>query len=139
MTEFRRLLQLARPHRGRLALATLILMVGTALNLAIPGNVGALVDVSFGGGGSRQLNQVALTLGGILLLRMVTGVAAGYLLEWTGERIVADLRMRLFARLVYLDLGFFTNTRLGEITSRMTNDVAVIQSAVTTILVGVIE
>jgi subfamily B ATP-binding cassette protein MsbA len=97
------------------------------------------VDASFTGQGSGTLNRIALTLGGILLLRALTGMAAGYLLEWTGERIVADLRLRLFERLVHLDLAFFTHTRLGEITSRMTNDVAVIQSAVTTVLVGVIE
>ena len=139
MREIRRLFPLIRPHRLRLALATVILMLGTLLNLAIPGNIGDLVDTALGQSSLEQLNRVALTLAGVLVLRMVTGVLGGYLLEWTGERIVAELRLRLFARLLELDLQFFHNTRTGEITSRMTNDVAVIQSVVTVTLVSVIE
>lgn len=150
MDEFRRLLGLARPHAGRLGLATLILLLGTGLNLAIPTNLGQLVGTVFGLDqsdsqassavlGGATLNRVALTLGAILLLRMVTGVLAGYILEWTGERIVADLRSRLFEKLVRLDLRFFADNRIGEITSRMTNDVSVIQYAVTSMLTAVIE
>ncbi len=139
MREFNRLLALARPYLPGLALATFILLLGTVLNLAIPSNVGMLVDSTWGESSSTQLNQVARTLGTILLLRMLTSVMAGYLLEWTGERIVADLRSRLFAHLLELDLRFYSNTRLGEITSRMTNDVSVIQQTVTTTVIHLIE
>lgn len=150
MGDIRRLLSLAQPHRWRMVLATAILILGTALNLAVPSNLGQLVGTVFqldNAGGSDAprvfeggtLNQIALTLGTILLLRMVTGVVAGYILEWTGERIVADLRLQLFQKIVQLDLRFFSNNRIGEITSRMTNDVSVIQHAVTTTLATLIE
>ncbi|MBA3531972.1 MAG: ABC transporter ATP-binding protein [Ardenticatenales bacterium] len=139
MEDFKRLLQLAYPHRVRLLLATFILGLGTLLNLAIPFNLRQLVDGVFNEAGRAQLNQTAVTLLAILLLRMSSGVMAGYLLEWTGERIVADLRRRLFAHLIHLDLRFFADTRIGEITSRMSNDVSVIQNAVTSTLIGVIE
>jgi ATP-binding cassette, subfamily B, bacterial MsbA len=137
--EFKRLLALARPHAGRLLLATLCLLLGTALSLAIPGTIRLLVDSVLATSGGEELNQIALVLVGILLLRMATGVVSGYLLEWTGERIVTDLRRRLFSHLVQLDLPFFTNNRLGELTSRMTNDVSVIQSSVSGLLAGIVE
>jgi ATP-binding cassette, subfamily B, bacterial MsbA len=139
MHEFKRLLALARPHTGRLLFATLCLLLGTALSLAIPGSIRLLVDSVLAGSGGEELNRIVLVLVGILLLRMATGVVSGYLLEWTGERIVADLRRRLFSHLVQLDLAFFTNNRLGELTSRMTNDVSVIQSSVSGLLAGVVE
>ncbi len=149
MSDFRRLLSLAGPHWRRMVLATAILLLGTAMNLAIPANLSGLLETVFGLNGGNgaaagpddgaALNRAALVLGTILLLRMVTGVLAGYVLEWTGERIVADLRCRLFEKLVRLDLRFFANNRIGEITSRMTNDVSIIQHSVTTTLAMLIE
>jgi ATP-binding cassette, subfamily B, bacterial MsbA len=139
MHEFKRLLGLARPHATRLLFATICLLLGTALSLAIPGTIRLLVDSVLAGSGGEGLNRTALALVGILLLRMATGVISGYLLEWTGERIVTDLRRQLFAHLVRLDLSFFTSNRLGELTSRMTNDVSVIQNSVSGLLAGVVE
>lgn len=139
MNEFKRLFLLAYPHRGRLLLATFILLLGTLLSLAVPSQIQQLFDSVFIAEDAEALNRVALGVGGLLLLRMVTGVLSGYLLEWAGERIVTDLRRRLFAHLVHLDLQFFTHTRMGEITSRMTNDVTLIQATVTTTLTSLVE
>lgn len=139
MNEFQRLLQLAYPHRFRLITATTILLFSTLLNLAIPTQIRDLFDSVFSESNGILLNQVTIIVAFLLLFRMLTAVLAGYLLEWTGERIVADLRKRLFDHLLKLDLNFFTHTRLGEITSRMTNDVTTIQSAVTSTFIHLIE
>lgn len=139
MNEFQRLFQLAFPHRFRLLAATMVLVVGALLNLAIPTLISDLFDSLFDEANGLILNQVTLVVMFLLVLRMLTGVIARYLLEWTGERIVADLRQRLFDHLLTLDLNFFTHTRLGEITSRMTNDVTTIQNAVTSTLIYLIE
>jgi len=139
MNEFKRLFQLAFPHRFRLLAATMVLVVGTLLNLAIPTQIRDLFDSVFSEADGLMLNQVTLVVAFLLVLRMFTSVIASYLLEWTGERVVADLRQRLFDHLLTLDLNFFTHTRLGEITSRMTNDVTTIQNAVTSTLIYLIE
>ncbi|MGB0389139.1 MAG: ABC transporter ATP-binding protein [Ardenticatenaceae bacterium] len=139
MDDFKRLLQLAYPHRFRLITATSILLLGTLLNLAIPTQIRELLDSVFSESDGVVLDRVTFVVALLLVFRMFTGVVSGYLLEWTGERIVADLRQRLFDHLLRLDLNFFTHTRLGEITSRMTNDVTMIQSVVTSTLSNVIE
>ena len=70
---------------------------------------------------------------------MAFGYANGYLLAWVGERIVANLRARLYCHLLRLSLRFFSERRVGEIISRVTNDVGVVQTAVAGNFVGLIQ
>jgi ATP-binding cassette, subfamily B, bacterial MsbA len=127
----RRLIGLARPYRGRLAVAIALLMTWTALGLVVPLGLKALLDAVFEAGDAPLLNRLALALLGLFAIQAVVGFAGGYLLEWTGERVVADLRRRVYAHLHRLGLRFFADTRTGEISSRLTNDVGKVQTAVT--------
>ena len=127
----RRLVTLARPYRVRLGIAIALLMVATAVSLVVPLGLKGLLDSVFTRTDGALLNRLALGLLGLFALQAVLGVGGGYLLDWTGERVVADLRRRLYAHLHRLGLRFFAETRTGEITSRLTNDVSKVQTAVT--------
>jgi subfamily B ATP-binding cassette protein MsbA len=127
----RRILGLARAHRGRLGLAIGLLLLWTGVNLVVPLGMKALLDAVFVDADGELLNRIALGLLGLFAFQAVVGAAGGYLLDWTGERVVADLRQRLYAHLHRLGLRFFAETRTGEVTSRLTNDVSKVQSAVT--------
>lgn len=139
MQDFLRLFSLTRPHRWRLAGATALILVSTALNLLIPSQISVLVDSVFTSSDPTLLNRVALLVGAVLVGRLLISVCANYILEWVSERIVSDLRRDLFSHLVRLDLSFYVHTRLGEITSRMTNDVAMVQNAVTSTVISLID
>jgi len=139
MQELLRLFSLTRPHRWRLALATALVLVSTALNLVVPSQISRLLDAVFTNTDPSALNQVALVIGVVLVLRLFISVVANYILEWVSERIVSDLRRQLFDHLIRLDLNFYVHTRLGEITSRMTNDVGMVQNAVTSTITSVID
>jgi subfamily B ATP-binding cassette protein MsbA len=127
----RRILAFARPYRGRLAGALALLLVWTGVNLVVPLGMKALLDAVFEEGDGALLNRIALVLLGLFAVQGLVGAAGGYLLAWAGERVVADLRQRVYAHLHRLGLRFFAGTRTGEISSRLTNDVAKVQTAVT--------
>ena len=127
----RRLLRFTRPYRGRL-IAALVLMAGTSLiGLAVPLGLRELLNAVFEDGNRALLNQLTIALVVLFLLQAIVSFGGNYLLQWTGERVVADLRQRIYRHLHRLSLRFFADHRTGDLTSRLTNDVGSVRSAVT--------
>ena len=125
------LVRLTLPYRGRTALAVASLLGFTVVGLAPPYLAKLAVDK-----GIRQHDLHALTL--IVVAFLATGVATlvlsaaqTYETGWVGERVLADLRNRLFAHLQRLSLGYFERNRTGAIISRITNDVEALDQLVT--------
>ena len=127
----RRFVALAWPYRARLGVAVGLLLVATSVGLVVPLGLKGLLDSVFTDEDGALLDRLALGLLGLFLVQAFVGACGSYLLAWTGERVVADLRTRLYAHLHRLGLRFFAETRTGEITSRLTNDVSKVQTAVT--------
>ena len=134
----RRMLQFSRPYRTRLVAAVMFTMIAAAVWLAVPMGVRELLDAVFRANDSSLLNRMAFVLVVLFVLQSVLNFVGTYLLEWTGERVVADLRKRLYDRLARHDLQFFADQRIGDLTSRLTNDVGAIRTAVTSALVDLI-
>jgi subfamily B ATP-binding cassette protein MsbA len=117
-----------RPYRGGLALATVALLLSGAIGLAFPQIVRYLLDAAF-----LQHNRDLLDRIGVVLL-VLFAVQAGlnyvqtYYLSATGERAVAGIRRELFDKLLTMPPGFFADRRTGELTSRLTTDVGLLQS-----------
>jgi ATP-binding cassette subfamily B protein len=130
----RRLGTLARltlPYRGRTALSVVSMLVATATALAPPLLAKYALDYAVGG---ESLTRLWWIVGAFLaagLLNWVMSYAQTYLTGWVGERILADLRNRLFDHLQRLSLGFYERNRAGVIISRLTNDVEAIDQLVT--------
>ena len=129
-----RILGFARPYRGRLASALALTLLGAAVWLTVPLGLRALLDAVFEEGNGGLLDGLALGLLGLFVVQFGLSFGGSYLLEWTGERVVADLRQRLYTHLHRLGLGFFSNQRTGDLTSRLTNDVGSVREAVTNAL-----
>lgn len=127
-----RLFGYVKPYRWRLALATIALVAGSAMGLILPLAVGQLVNAIAESNAQFQLNQVALALVGVVALQAIFSLVQTYLLAFVGERVVSDLRIAAYEHLQRLSLSFFHNRRVGEITSRVTNDVSIIQTTTTT-------
>jgi len=123
--------RLTRPYRGRTGLSVISLLTATATALAPPFLAKyALDDAIQHRDGTRLTVVVAIFVGAGLANWGMTYVET-YLTGWVGERILADLRMRLFAHLQRLSLGFYERNRAGVIISRLTNDVEAIDQLVT--------
>src|SRR6185436_11383773 len=111
LSQLRRLLGYVRPYRLHLAAAIVATLVATGLALVFPRIVGQLVDVVFidplSRGDTSALDQAVVLLLGVALLQAAFGAAQSYLLMYTGEGVVADLRRALYAHLLGLPMRFF--------------------------------
>jgi subfamily B ATP-binding cassette protein MsbA len=122
------LLPRLRPHAGALSIAAVCLVLSAAVGLAFPRIVQYLLDAAFVSGNSVALDRIAIGLLGLFAIQGVLNFAQVYLLSATGERVVATLRQDVFAHLIRLSPGFFTERRTGELISRLSADVAMLQS-----------
>ena len=111
--------------------ALVLTSLGTLVALVVPLGLRELVDAVFQEGNRTLLHQLTVALILLFLLRAVVSFGGNYLLGWTGERVVADLRKRVYRHLHRQSLRFFSNHRTGDLTSRLTNDVGSVRSAVT--------
>src|SRR5215471_14785249 len=126
-----RLLSYAKPYRARLAIALLSLLLASALGLAFPQVVRLLINASFVEHDSGKLNRLAVLLVGLFAVQALFSFLRSYLLSYTGERIVADVRTQLYEHLTGLPAQFFAGRRVGELTSRLASDVSVVQTVTT--------
>jgi ATP-binding cassette, subfamily B, bacterial MsbA len=122
-----RLLPLVRPYRGQLVLATVALLGSAVIGLAFPMVVRYLLDAAFVDRDRRMLDAIALLLVGLFSIQALLNFAQAYLLSAVGERAVAGIRRELFARLLAMPPGFFAERRTGELTSRLTVDISLLQ------------
>src|SRR5436190_4108243 len=125
------LLHLTRRSKGRTALSVVALLLATATALAPPFLSKYAID---DGIKHHDLAKLWWIVGAFLLAGLLNWgltYAQTYLTGWVGERILADLRNRLFDHLQGLSLGFFERNRAGVIISRLTNDVEAIDQLVT--------
>jgi ATP-binding cassette, subfamily B, bacterial MsbA len=131
LKQFKRLFAFVRPYRYRLYLALIVIAAGSLLGLAGPYTLQFLVDAVFQRADAALLNTITLILVAIFATQSVFYFIRAYLLTFIGERVMADLRIKLFEHLQFLSLSFYNERRTGEIVSRLTNDVASVRSLVT--------
>jgi len=133
-----RVLAYARPYWGRLAWMLLTILFTTGLSLVSPLIFRQLIDKILP---SKNLNQLTLYALALLLLPIVSGgisVIQRRLNATVGEGVIYDLRVALFSRLQRMSLRFFTNTKVGELMSRLNNDVVGAQNAISNTITGII-
>ena len=118
-------------HRLDAAIAGLWLIGSTVASLALTATARGAIDNGFENGG-RDINTWFLILGGnALILGLATAFRYFYVTK-TGERVIADLRTALFKRILTLDPVFFAHMRTGEVLSRLTTDIQLVDTLLTT-------
>lgn len=128
---WRRLFSYLWPYRARMVVAILALVASAALSLVFPAVISSVVDSVLQDGNMQRLDQITLLLLGVFFLRSFTSLLETYNLNYIGERIVVDLRRQLYRHLQTLSLGFFAARRVGELVSRLSSDVTVMRTALT--------
>ncbi len=117
-----------RPYRARLVAALLALLVAAAAMLSLPIALRHLIDQGLTSHSGETINRY---FGAFMAAAGVFGVFAAlrfYFVTWLGERVVADLREAVYARVIRMDPAFFEITRIGEVLSRLTADTTLVQS-----------
>ena len=127
-----------RPYRARIALAFVLLCLASATILVVPLAFRDLLDSGFGSGvkaggglfGTASLDGQFLGLFALAALWALTVAARYYTVSWVGERVTADLRSAVYARVLGQSPQFFETLQTGEVLSRLTGDTTLIQTVV---------
>ena len=133
----RRLLQYLRPYWRQVCVALAAIVAGSAASLAQPYLIKVAIDRYIAVGRLDGLDRIAL----LYLVILVTAFAAEYVQTWsmqfTGQRIMFDLRMSIYAHLQRLDLRFYDRNPVGRLMTRVTSDVDVLNDLFTSGVVTV--
>ncbi len=133
---YRRLLHYVTTYRSHLAVSILLLLVSTLLGLVYPQVVQRVLDLGLKD--PSLLNALIAGLIVVLLLRAIVDGVRQYVMAWTGEHVIFDLRMAIARHLQSLSLAFFHRRRTGELMSHVTNDATMVHDVVTQTVLSVI-
>ncbi|SCY28800.1 ATP-binding cassette, subfamily B [Microbacterium sp. LKL04] len=139
----RRVVALFRPYRRRLVVTAALVILGAAVGVIPPLLVQRIFDDAlFPVDGSPPqlglLGVLVLSMIGLFVLGAALGIAQTWLTSTVGNRVTGDLRVRMFAHLQAMDLGFFTRTKTGVIQSRLQNDVGGVSGVLTNTVTSIL-
>ena len=121
-----------RRHRGLFVAWLLALAVSSSASLSLPVAFRTMIDDGFGSGSSGGIDRAFLLLFGVAVLLAVGTAARFFFVSLLGERVVADLRTKLYGHLIGLDAGFHDRSRSGELVSRLSADSELLRSVIGT-------
>ncbi len=134
----RRVLRYAGPYRWPILGMLLTIVASSGLALLTPLIIRDLLDRTIPAKNMQRLVWLSAALLAIPALNAALGVAQRRLSALVGEGVIYDLRLALYGSLQRMSLRFFTNTKVGELMSRLNNDVVGAQNAISSTLVGII-
>ena len=125
-----------RPHIWRIGAALLCMAVVAAATAAMAQMMKPLIDEVFTNRDAQTIYFIAAIVFAIFVAKGLAGFGEGVLMNYVGNRVVADLQSDLYHRLIQSDLAFFNTTSPGTLVSRFLNDVGLLRNAVSTTLTG---
>src|ERR1700753_434818 len=137
-----RIVRLFRPHRGTLAVIVAMIVTTSLLSVISALLVRRVFDNALFVSGGPDLGLLYPLVAALIAIPIVNGVlnvAQAYLTEVVGNRVLQELRNRLFEHLERLSLAFYTATRSGEVQSRLANDVGGGQTTITSTASSVVS
>ncbi len=142
----RRVLAYANPYRTRIVIVLILILVQSGLGLLTPLIVRDLLDhtlnaASIAADAAAAASRLDLLAIGLILIPIVSsvvGIIIRQLNSFVGEGVIYDLRVSLYSHLQRMSLRFFTNTKSGELMSRLNNDVINAQTAISDTIVGIV-
>jgi ATP-binding cassette subfamily B protein len=127
------------PYRRRFLLILLTVTLAALLGLIPPLVVGSIIDNAIAGADRSLLLRLAVALVVIAIASGLVGVLRSYLNTTVSQRIMYDLKIRMYRRLQSLSLKFYTDHQTGELMSRLTSDIAGIDNIISGTLVSIIS
>ena len=129
-----KLYKYVKPYQGEFALGLIFLILSSLANLALPKFMGDLVDASNSEAIFENIERTSLLLLGILVIQAVVSFFRVVLFVNVTEKTLASLRQATYSHLIKLPINFFNSKRVGELNSRISADISLLQETFTTTL-----
>lgn len=126
----RPMLSYLRPYRLAVMGALVAIVFTSSAVLGMGWGLRYLIDEGLSKGNAMLLDRAFEWLVGVTLLLALASYTRFFLVSWIGERMVADIRRDVYAKLVRMHVGYFESTRTGEILSRLTTDTTLLQTVI---------
>lgn len=136
---YRRLLGFLWPHWKVLLAAVICMVAVSGSNLIVPWIIKDIVDEVLAEKNIQMLYWIIAAILVIFLIRGFTTFGNRFLMGYIGQRVVTDLRKRLFAHLQRLSISYYDKRRTGEIMSNLTNDIGALQNAIVDNFVSLVQ
>ncbi|AGB42296.1 ABC-type multidrug transport system, ATPase and permease component [Halobacteroides halobius DSM 5150] len=133
----KRVLGYLNPYKGRLLLAVVCMLFNAALSIFFFDRFGKLIDTVIGQAQMDKLNWLIVGMFFLFLFRGIFQYGQKYLTAYVSQHAIKDLRANLYSHLQSLSLDFYAKNKTGEIMSRATNDISVLQGAIVSGAIGV--
>jgi ABC-type multidrug transport system fused ATPase/permease subunit len=139
LRELFKLYRFLRPYRLKFILGMFFLLISSGASLMFPKFLGNMVDL---GNQGKLLSEITRT-GGILMLILVVQAVFGYLrtrlFVEVSEKTLASIRQHLYNHLIKLPMSFFAERRVGELNSRISSDISLLQNSLTSTLADLLS
>ena len=112
-----------QPYRWKFIFGLVLLFLGSSVFLVFPKIIGQMLDIAQGNVQNIDLKNVGFWLMGILIFQGIISYLRVMMFAQVSERGTADIRVALYKRIIALPMVFFEKSRVGELVSRLTNDV----------------
>jgi ATP-binding cassette subfamily B protein len=132
LSSLRLMLPFLRPYRLRLVVAALAMLAAAGLTLGLGQGLRHLIDSGFASGGTDALDSAALGMFAVVAALAAATALRFFMITSLGERLAADIRRAVFDHLLALSPVFFETARTGDILSRLSADIGVLQALVGT-------
>lgn len=134
-----RIWKMLRPYWKQLTFVFLTILVATVFRLTPAILTGRIIDEGLIGGNLPILVELILLSLGVTLAANLFGVLESYLTTWISQHVTFDLRNQMFSHLQGMSHGFFTDSRQGDIITRMTSDVSGVQQTISGTMTGILS
>jgi len=135
-SQLQRMAAMARPYLRGIALCLTLILAAMGIQLCLPLGVQLIFDRVLAAGDKTYLHLVAGALLGFFVVRSLLSYFSQYLLQRIGDVIVVDLRAKLFRHYLDLSLGYHHGQNVGDLLSRLSNDVAALRNAISNLAVA---
>jgi ATP-binding cassette subfamily B protein len=122
--------QFVKPYKTRMVIAIVALILTSALTLSLGQGIKMMVDQGFSAGSEQGLADALYITLFIIVFTAIGAYFRFFMVSWLGERVVADIRKKLYRHLLGLPPSFFEDNLAGEIQSRVTTDTTLLQTVI---------
>ncbi len=129
------------PYKYKFTVGMIFLGFSSTVLLAFPYLAGKMLDIATGKQDwiFKTINETALIFVGLLIFQAFVSYFRVYLFAYVSQNAMADIRKKVFGKFMYLPMGFYDRNRTGELSSRISNDVTLLQDTLSTTLAEAIR